>query len=138
MAREILFEGFSRDEILRLPAEQIEKLVLTGEPIIFSAGTARILGEFRLRDNYLLVTLAQIEGGGEGVLPSLWLLIEDYARSRSLKAVEWIVHAVNCAKPNLKLKRVLERRGFVIREIEGASLSPAILGNPHSSAAKNP
>src|SRR5205823_13620868 len=96
MAREILFEGFSRDEILRLPAEQIEKLILTGEPIIFSVGTARILGEFRLRDNYLLVTLAQIEGGGEGVLPSLWLLIEDYARSRSLKAVEWIVHAVNC------------------------------------------
>ncbi len=65
MAREILFEGFSRQEILRLPAEQIEPLVLTGEPIVFSVGTARILGEFRLRDNHLLVTLAQIEGGGE-------------------------------------------------------------------------
>ena len=121
MAREILFEGFTRDEILRLPAEQIEQLVLTGEPIVFSAGTARILGEFRLRDNHLLVTLAQIEGGGEGVLPSLWLLIEDYARSRSLDAVEWIVHAVSCAQPTLKLKRVLERKGFAIRDIEGAS-----------------
>src|SRR5215470_3031312 len=119
MAREILFEGFSRDQILRLPAEQIEKLVLTGEPIVFSAGTARILGEFRLRDNRLVVTLAQIEGGGEGVLPSLWRLIEDYAKSRSLKGVEWIVHAVSCAKPNPKLKRVLERRGFTIRDVQG-------------------
>jgi hypothetical protein len=119
MAREILFEGFSSDEILRLPAEQIEKLVLTGEPIVFSAGTARILGEFRLRNNCLVVTLAQIEGGGEGVLPSLWRLIEDYAKSRSLIGVEWIVHAVSCAKPNPKLKRVLERRGFAIRDVEG-------------------
>ena len=121
MTREILFEGLSRDEILRLPAEQIEELVLTGEPIVFSAGSARILGEFQLRGQGLIVTLAQIEGGGEGVLPSLWRLIEDYARSRSLKRVEWIVHAVSCAQPNQKLKRVLERRGFVIRDVEGAS-----------------
>jgi hypothetical protein len=121
MAREILFEGFSRDQILRLPAEQIEKLVLTGEPIVFAAGSARILGEFRLRGNRLVVTLAQIEGGGEGVLPSLWRLMEDYAKSRSLEGVEWIVHAVSCARPNPKLKRVLERRGFTIRDVEGVS-----------------
>jgi len=29
------------------------------------------------------------------------------------------VHAVSCAKPNLKLRRVLDRRGFVVREIPG-------------------
>ena len=121
MAREILFEGLSKDEILRLPSEQIEKLVLTGEPIVFAAGSARILGEFRQREKHLTVTLAQIEGGGEGVLPSLWVLIEDYARSRSFNAVEWIVHAVSCAKPNPKLKRVLERRGFIVRDVEGVS-----------------
>jgi hypothetical protein len=121
MAREILFEGFSRDEILRLPDEQIEKLVLTGEPILFCAGTARILGEFRLQNSHLIVTLAQIEGGGEGVLPSLWGLIEDYAKAHSLEGVEWIVHAVSCARPNPKLKRVLERRGFAVRDVEGAS-----------------
>jgi hypothetical protein len=119
MAREILFEGFSRDQILQLPAEQIEKLVLTGEPIVFAAGSARILGEFRLQNNRLVVTLAQIEGGGEGVLPSLWRLIEDYAKSRSLEGVEWVVHAVSCAKPNPKLKRVLERKGFAVRDVEG-------------------
>jgi hypothetical protein len=121
MAREILFEGLTRDEILKLPAEQIEELLLTGEPVLFAAGTARILGEFQQKNNRLFVTLAQIEGGGEGVLPALSILIEDYARSRSLDGVEWIVHAVHCAKPNLKLKRVLERRGFTVKDIDGAT-----------------
>lgn len=121
MAREILFEGMTRQEILAIPAQQVEQLVLTGEPILFSAGTARILGEFRRNGNTLQIVLAQIEGGGEGVLPSLSQLIENYARSQSLDGVEWIIHAVHCAKPNLKLKRVLERRGFTIKEVEGTT-----------------
>jgi hypothetical protein len=36
-----------------------------------------------------------------------------------LSGVEWIVHAVSCAKPNLKLRRVLEHRGFIIETIDG-------------------
>jgi len=32
-------------------------------------------------------------------------------------AVEWIVHAAHCAKPDLTLRRVLERRGFVISKL---------------------
>jgi hypothetical protein len=119
MSREILFEGLTPEAILDLPFRQIEELVLTGEPILFTAGTARILGEFRQLDDQLQVTLAQIEGGGEGVLPSFTVLVEKFARSRSLAAVEWIVHAVDCAKPNLKLKRVLERKGFVIKTVDG-------------------
>src|SRR5437763_7504599 len=136
MAREILFQGFSRDEILRLPAEQIEKLILTGEPIIFSVGTARILGEFRLRDNYLLVTLAQIEGGGEGVLPSLWLLIEDYARSRSLKAVEMDCSCGKLRQAESKAQAGTGAQGLCHprdRRCISLLLSPAILENPHSS-----
>jgi len=121
MSREILFEGLTHEAILKLPFQQIEELVLTGEPILFTAGTARILGEFRQFDDRLQVTLAQIEGGGEGVLPSLIVLVEKFARSRSLAAVEWIVHAVDCAKPNLKLKRVLERKGFVVKRVDGTT-----------------
>jgi len=34
-------------------------------------------------------------------------------------SIEGIVHAVSCAKPNLKLRRVLERRGFVVEKIDG-------------------
>jgi len=30
------------------------------------------------------------------------------------------VHALNCAEPNLKLRRVMQRRGFQIVDIEGA------------------
>jgi hypothetical protein len=36
-----------------------------------------------------------------------------------LKKVEWVVHALNCAEPNLKLRRVMERRGFQIIDVEG-------------------
>lgn len=121
MPREILFEGLTPEAILELPAQEIEQLVLTGEPLIFTAGSARILGEFRRSSDRLNVTLAQIEGGGEGVLPALTVLIEKFARSQSLTAVEWVVHAVHCAKPNLKLKRVLERKGFIVKEVDGTT-----------------
>ena len=63
--------------------------------------------------------LAQIEGGGEGVLISLTSLARRYAILHELSGVEWIVHAVSCAKPNLKLRRVLERRGFVVTQVAG-------------------
>ncbi|MGZ7094618.1 MAG: hypothetical protein ACXVJ2_16480 [Candidatus Angelobacter sp.] len=121
MPREILFEGLTYEAILKLPVQQIEQLVLSGEPIVFTAGTARILGEFLRSSDRLHVTLAQIEGGGEGVLPALTVLIEKFARSQSLTAVEWVVDAVDCAKPNLKLKHVLERKGFVVKEVDGTT-----------------
>jgi hypothetical protein len=61
----------------------------------------------------------KIEGGGEGVLVSLWSLVHRYARLQRIETVEWIVHAVTCAKPNLKLRRVLHCRGFTVRDIHG-------------------
>ena len=42
------------------------------------------------------------------------------SRPQRLSVIEWIVHAVTCAKRNLKLRRDLQRRGFVIRQFEGA------------------
>ncbi len=66
-----------------------------------------------------MIELAQIEGGGDGVLVSLASLSRRYAKMHGLVAVEWIVHAVSCAKPNLKLRRVLEGRGFIVKQIEG-------------------
>lgn len=117
--KEILFDGFSDQEILSLPAEQIEALVLNGPPMVFRAGSATVLGEFRLDGDRLVIELAQIEGGGEGVLVSLGLLVQRYARLQGIETVEWIVHAVACAKPDLKLRRVLDRRGFTVRDIPG-------------------
>jgi len=86
---------------------------------VFKAGSAQILGEFDLRDNRLVIELAHIDGGGEGALPTIAVLAEKYARLNNLEAVEWIVHAVRCANPNPKLRRVLERRGFQIQDVPG-------------------
>jgi hypothetical protein len=117
--REIRFEGLTEEEILNLPKDDVESFILIGQPIVFRAGTAVILGSFKLRSRRLIIELAQIEGGGEGVLISLASLAKRYARLCGLSEIEWIVHAVSCAKPNPKLRRVLERRSFVVRHVEG-------------------
>jgi hypothetical protein len=117
--RQILFEGLSEDEILQFPEQEIDELVFIGEPIVFRAGSASILGSFRIEQNRLILELAQIDCGGEGVLISLGSLAHRCAKLRGLKEVEWIVHAVSCTKPNLKLRRILERRGFEVKEIPG-------------------
>jgi hypothetical protein len=117
--RPIHIEGYNAGEILDMPDERLDALVLTGKPIVFRVGTAEILGEFEVKGESLIVELAQIDGGGEGVLPTLTLLARKYAKKRGLKKVEWIVHALNCAKPNFKLRRVMERKGFEIKNIEG-------------------
>ena len=121
--REILFEGLDEEEILALSAEDIEGLILLGEPLVFRAGSATILGSFRVQGEQLVLELAQIEGGGEGVLIAIASLARRYAILRGLSSVEWIVHAVACAKPNLKLRRVLEMRGYVIEEVAGVGLA---------------
>ena len=119
MKRQITIEGYTPDEILALPADELESLIMVGEPLAFRAGTAEILGEFAINGACLRVELAHIEGGGEGVLPTLWVLAERYARSRELAEVEWIVYATNCANPNPKLRPLLEQRGFIVRDVAG-------------------
>lgn len=121
-SREVLFEGLTEDEILKLPSEEIEGLVLLGEPLVFRAGSATILGSFCVRNDKLVVELAQIDGGGEGVLVSLASLARRYASGHGLSQVEWIVHAVSCAKPNLRLRRILEMRGCAIEDRAGIGL----------------
>ncbi len=119
MRRQITIEGYTPDEILALPEGELEALLMTGEPLTFRAGTAEILGEFQIIEACLRVELAHIEGGGEGVLPTLWLLAERYAHARCLSEIEWIVYATKCANPNPKLRPLLERRGCEVRDVAG-------------------
>jgi len=115
----VLFEGYREEEILQLPRETVDEMILLGEPLVFRISSAVILGSFKISSARLVIELAQIEGGGEGVLVALGSLARRYAKLHQLDEIEWIVHAVSCARPNLKLRRVLERRGFVVSEIAG-------------------
>ncbi len=115
----ILIEGYSVDELLALPNEDLQAIALRDEPLVFKAGSANLLGRFSVAGDTLVMELAHVDGGGEGALPSLASLAARYARREHLAFIEWRVHAVHCARPNLKLRRVLERRGFVVRHVEG-------------------
>jgi len=117
--RTVLLEGYTVDEILAVPPADLDAFVFTGESVVFRAGSAELLAEFRRTQSRLILELAHVDGGGEGVLPTLGALAHRYAVREGLAEVEWIVHAVACAKPNLKLRRMLERRGFVVSDVPG-------------------
>lgn len=119
----VKIEGYTADELLALADDDFHRWVFCGEPVVLRIGSAEILGEFRLNRGSLTLELAQIEGGGEGALPLLAAVAERYGRAHNLREIQWVVHAVNCAKPNLKLRRVLERRGFKVREVPGGGVA---------------
>lgn len=118
-ARTIPIEGFTSEQILALSPVELSAYITPGEPIVFKAGSAEILGRFWAEGTALVLELAQIEGGGEGVLRTIASLAERYSRREGLTALDWRVHAIHCAQPNLKLRRVLEHLGFQIREVTG-------------------
>lgn len=115
----ILLEGHTADELLALSPSELRTLVACDEPLVFKVGTADVLGRFKVASETLFVELGHVDGGGEGALPVLASLVERFARREGLAFVDWRVHAVRCANPNLKLRRVLERRGFVVRRVAG-------------------
>ena len=115
--RRLRIEGYDPDELLDLLDSDLGDLVFDGEPICFEAGTASVLGAFAVEAGKLVVELAQIDGGGEGVLPTLWALASRVAVRKNLDSVEWIVYATSCAEPNPELRRMLERRGFAIEDV---------------------
>jgi hypothetical protein len=115
----LLIEGYTADEILGLPNEDLKAIVLSDEPLVFKAGSANLLGRFKVEASTLVMELAHVDGGGEGALPALASLARRYALRESLELITWRVHAVHCARPNLKLRRVLERRGFTVGVVPG-------------------
>ena len=112
-------EGESLKNILEWPEHYFDELVLIDEPIVLNIGTAEVLGQFAIKNNELLVELAQIDGGGEGVLPAISRIAKKVAQIKSIKSINCIVHAVNCAEPNLKLRAHLEKTGFEVKDIPG-------------------
>ena len=117
--RRISIEGLNPEELLDLPQEEFDDLVFCDRPIAFHAGSAELLAEFRRSPERLTLELAHIDGGGEGVLPTLSALAQRYALRAGIPQIEWLVHAVQCARPNMKLRAVLVRRGFEIEDVAG-------------------
>ncbi|MEO6278694.1 hypothetical protein [Roseateles sp.] len=115
----LLIEGYTPDEILAMPNEELRAIVLSDEPLVFKAGSANLLGRFKVEGGGLVMELAHVDGGGEGALPALASLARRYAVREQLSSIDWRVHAVHCARPNLKLRRVLERRGFEVGTVVG-------------------
>lgn len=129
----LLIEGYTVDEILALPNEQLQAIVLSDEPIVFRAGSANLLGRFRVESRLLVMELAHVDGGGEGALPALASLASRYAQRENLEGIEWRIHAVHCARPNLKLRRVLERRGFAVRDVPGVGECYTLRSTVHAT-----
>ena len=110
----IEIEGMTVTQLAGMDLEEWDALVLVDEPLLFRAGSASVLGQLARSPDTLTIELAEISGGGEGVLLALARLASVMARRFGVRQVDWYVHAATCADPNLKLKRVLERRRFVV------------------------
>jgi hypothetical protein len=50
-------------------------------------------------------------------LPTLTRFIERFAARRRFEHIDWLVRATNCARPSEKLRRVLIRKGFEVRNL---------------------
>jgi len=116
----LLIEGLTPEQILALPRAEVDGFILCGRPLVFRAGSAEVLGQFAVVDQTLVAELGHIDGGGEGVLPALFATAARLARQRGLRVVDWRVYATRCPNPNLKLRRVTERRGFTVRTLPDA------------------
>jgi hypothetical protein len=112
-------EGFTLAELEALPIEELDSLVPDGASLVVRVGTSEILLLVRRDARRLVIEAGHVDGGGEGALPTLMALVHAYARRRQLAEIEWLVHATRCAKPNDRLRELLERRGFVESDSPG-------------------
>ena len=117
--RNVFIEGYTAEDILTFSNEELEQFVFLDEPIVLRAGSAEILGKFERTADRMIIELAHIEGEGEGVLPAIRALASKYVQRERLEFLEWRIHAVHCVNPNLKLRRVLEKHGFEVKEVQG-------------------
>ncbi len=54
--KQIDIEGYTPEEILGLPDEQLDAFVPAGKPLVFRAGSDEVLGEFKVIDGSLLLS----------------------------------------------------------------------------------
>src|ERR1700732_1829907 len=91
----VLFEGLKEEEILDLPKETVEHLILLGEPIVFRVGSATLLGSFKVNCNHLVVELAPDRGRRQRRAGVCGFAGETIFQAAYIVGCEWIVHAVS-------------------------------------------
>ncbi len=116
----LLIEGYKTEQLREALGSDLESEILKGRPIVARTGSAEILIALAVEGATLRAELAHVDGGGEGVLLAIMGVILRIARRRQLK--EWLVFATNCARPNPRLRPIVEHRGFVVREIPPTGL----------------
>jgi hypothetical protein len=110
------------DDSNEFAAQRYGLFVRTGvafcdRPIVFREGSTEILGQVRMTKGSLVLELAQIDGGDEGILPTIWGVAEEAAKKKGLGTVEWIIHAMNCGESNPNLCEILDTMGLVAEDI---------------------
>ena len=119
---QLLIEGFRPDELPEALGPELEAEVVNGRPLVARVGTAEVLISLAIDGGLLRAELAHVDGGGEGVLPALISVVVRLAQRRGAADIEWFVFATNCARPNPRLRPILERRGFVVRVLPDRGL----------------
>ena len=115
--KQLLIEGFLPDELPESLGPALEAEVVNGRPLVARVGTAEILFSLVIDGDLLRAEFAHVDGGGEGVLSTLLAVVVRLARRRGATEIEWLVFATNCARPNPRLRPILEKCGFVVREV---------------------
>ncbi|WP_245442565.1 hypothetical protein [Mesorhizobium hawassense] len=119
---QIEIEGVSLEALRMLSHPDQDALLSFARPVSFTMGSATVLAEFNKDGSELIVNLAHIDGGGEGVLLILWKAVRGYATERGYRSIRWNVHALTCARPNPRLQRLLRTHGF--DEVDDPSYGP--------------
>jgi hypothetical protein len=55
VARPVLIEGFTADEVLALTNDQLSQFVFCDQPVVFRIGSAEILGKFERNADSLIL-----------------------------------------------------------------------------------
>lgn len=113
---QVLLEGFSVDELLKLPDPDFAKLKFHNQPLAFKAGNNTIIALFTLSPEALILEVNHLDRGAEGSLPVISSLAARYAKRENLSFIDWRLPLLNCVAINPKLRQVLERREFRIRQ----------------------
>jgi hypothetical protein len=86
--KQLLIEGYRPDELPEGLDPGLEAEIVNGRPLVARIGTAEVLISLALEGHLLRAELAHVDGGGEGVLPTLIPIILRFARRRGATEID--------------------------------------------------